>query len=148
MIGLLLSLIHRRSNSNYCTSNWIHFSLIRSTKYEEKITLCRIWTYDIGFWRPTFYRTELRALSYQNRKDCKEKDSFSNTNPFYMHIFYSFIKMNDSVQFESISIDSSLLLKGAVIGRDDRIWTRDILYPKQTRYQAAPHPFNCSTVSL
>lgn len=27
-----------------------------------KITLCRIWTYDIGFWRPTFYRTELRAL--------------------------------------------------------------------------------------
>ena len=41
--------------------------------YEEKITLCRIWTYDIGFWRPTFYRTELRALSYQNRKDCKEK---------------------------------------------------------------------------
>ncbi len=31
------------------------------------ITLCRIWTYDIGFWRPTFYRTELRALSYQNR---------------------------------------------------------------------------------
>lgn len=73
--------------------------------YEEKITLCRIWTYDIGFWRPTFYRTELRALSYQNRKDCKGKDSFSN-------IFYSFIKMNDSVQFELISIDSSLLLKG------------------------------------
>ena len=109
--------------------------------YEEKITLCRIWTYDIGFWRPTFYRTELRALSYQNRKDCKEKDSFSNPNPFCMHIFYSFIKMNESVQFESISIDSSLLLKGAVIGRDDRIWTRDILYPKQTRYQAALHPF-------
>ena len=27
------------------------------------------------------------------------------------------------------------------IGRDDRIWTRDILYPKQTRYQAALHPF-------
>lgn len=35
----------------------------------------------------------------------------------------------------------SLLLKGEVIGRDDRIWTRDILYPKQTRYQAALHPF-------
>ena len=95
------------------------------------ITLCRIWTYDIGFWRPTFYRTELRALSYQNRKEWKEKDSFSNPNPF-----------------ESISIDSSLLLLWGVIGRDDRIWTRDILYPKQTRYQAALHPFHWSTVSL
>ena len=37
--------------------------------------------------------------------------------------------------------DLWLLLRGAVIGRDDRIWTRDILYPKQTRYQAALHPF-------
>lgn len=37
--------------------------------------------------------------------------------------------------------DLALLLLWAVIGRDDRIWTRDILYPKQTRYQAALHPF-------
>ena len=37
--------------------------------------------------------------------------------------------------------DLVLLLLWAVIGRDDRIWTRDILYPKQTRYQAALHPF-------
>lgn len=54
--------------------------------------------------------------------------------------------MIDYAQFEAISINPQLLLKGAVIGRDDRIRTRDILYPKQTRYQAAPHPFNCSTV--
>lgn len=30
---------------------------------------------------------------------------------------------------------------GERIGRDDRIGTRDILYPKQRRYQAALHPF-------
>ena len=35
----------------------------------------------------------------------------------------------------------TLLPVREVIGRDDRIWTRDILYPKQTRYQAALHPF-------
>lgn len=64
---------------------------------KTRITLCRIWTYDIGFWRPTFYRTELRALSYP--------------------------------------------ISSYPISRDDRIWTRDILYPKQTRYQAALHPF-------
>ena len=33
----------------------------------EEITLCRIWTYDIGFWRPAFYRTELRAFVKQKR---------------------------------------------------------------------------------
>ena len=43
--------------------------------------------------------------------------------------------------FESISIDLSLLFRGEEISRDDRIWTCDILYPKQTRYQAALHPF-------
>lgn len=37
--------------------------------------------------------------------------------------------------------DLALLLRSEVIGRDDRIWTCDILYPKQTRYQAALHPF-------
>lgn len=49
---------------------------------------------------------------------------------------------------ESILINPSLLLNEEVIGRDDRIWTCDILYPKQTRYQAALHPYNWSTVSL
>lgn len=49
---------------------------------------------------------------------------------------------------ESILINPSLLLNEEVIGRDDRIWTCDILYPKQTRYQAALHPSNWSTVSL
>ena len=44
-------------------------------------------------------------------------------------------------QFESISMDPSLLPRGEVIGRNDRIGTRDILYPKQRRYQAALHPF-------
>lgn len=49
--------------------------------------------------------------------------------------------MKDYVQFQSILINPSLLPIREVIGRDDRIWTRDILYPKQTRYQAALHPF-------
>ena len=49
-------------------------------------TLCRIWTYDIGFWRPAFYRTELRALSYDKNYNCKEKYFFFftpvlHTNP-------------------------------------------------------------------
>lgn len=39
----------------------IYFALLRHKI--DGITLCRIWTYDIGFWRPAFYRTELRALS-------------------------------------------------------------------------------------
>lgn len=44
------------------------------------------------------------------------------------------------VQFESILMDPSLLPRGE--GRDDKIGTRSILlYPKQRRYQAAPHPF-------
>ena len=43
------------------------------------------------------------------------------------------------VKFESILMDPSLLPRGE--GRDDKIGTRDILYPKQRRYQAAPHPF-------
>jgi hypothetical protein len=34
-----------------------------------------------------------------------------------------------------------LTAQGKRIGRDDRIGTRDILYPKQRRYQAALHPF-------
>ena len=38
-------------------------------------------------------------------------------------------------------MDPSLLPRGEVIGRNDRIGTRDILYPKQRRYQAALHPF-------
>lgn len=38
-----------------------YFALLRHKI--DGITLCRIWTYDIGFWRPAFYRTELRALS-------------------------------------------------------------------------------------
>ena len=38
-------------------------------------------------------------------------------------------------------MDPSLLPRGEVIGRNDRIGTRDILYPKQTRYRAALHPF-------
>ena len=42
-----------------------YFSVIfNRTNNKNGITLCRIWTYDIGFWRPTFYRTELRALYY------------------------------------------------------------------------------------
>lgn len=45
------------------------------------------------------------------------------------------------LNFKQSKMAPSLLLKGEVIGRDDRIWTRDILYPKQTRYQAALHPF-------
>ena len=44
-------------------------------------------------------------------------------------------------QFESNSMGPSLLPRGEVIGRNDRIGTRDILYPKQRRYQAALHPF-------
>lgn len=35
-------------------------------------------------------------------------------------------------------MDPSLLPRGE--GRDEKIGTRDILYPKQRRYQAAPHP--------
>ncbi len=60
---------------------WLLNRFQSNSTHEEKITLCRIWTYDIGFWRPTFYRTELRALSYKNRKECKQKnkDSFFNT---------------------------------------------------------------------
>ena len=38
-------------------------------------------------------------------------------------------------------MDPSLLPRGEVIGRNERIGTRDILYPKQRRYQAALHPF-------
>lgn len=45
------------------------------------------------------------------------------------------------LNFNQSKTTPSLLRKGEVIGRDDRIWTRDILYPKQTRYQAALHPF-------
>lgn len=44
------------------------------------------------------------------------------------------------IQF-SFNRSSPLLFRREVIGRDDRIRTRDILYPKQTRYQAALHPF-------
>lgn len=35
-------------------------TLVQSKK--NGLALCRIWTYDIGFWRPTFYRTELREM--------------------------------------------------------------------------------------
>ncbi len=55
-----------------------------------------------------------------------------------------YAKIKDYFQFflnQSHSINPSLPPIGEVIGRDDRIWTRDILYPKQTRYQAALHPF-------
>ena len=93
-IDLLLSfyLIHRRSNSYCCASYWIHFSLIRSKN--KKITLCRIWTYDIGFWRPAFYRTELRALSYDRIYDCKEKNfSYSNTPCIHIHIVWNNSKL-------------------------------------------------------
>lgn len=38
---------------------WLWFSIRK-----KKITLCRIWTYGIGFWRPVFYQTELRAPSF------------------------------------------------------------------------------------
>ena len=48
----------RRSNSGFNSTFLI--SYFNTTK--KKITPCRIWTYDIGFWRPAFYRTELRAL--------------------------------------------------------------------------------------
>lgn len=41
-----------------------------------------------------------------------------------------------------IGIDLNLLTaQRRRIGRDDRIGTRDIFYPKQRRYQAALHPF-------
>ena len=36
---------------------------------KNEIALCRIWTYDIGFWRPAFYRTELRALFFFIKKN-------------------------------------------------------------------------------
>ena len=42
-----------------------YFTLLRHKI--DGITLCRIWTYDIGFWRPAFYRTELRALSFKKK---------------------------------------------------------------------------------
>ena len=61
-----------------------YFTLLRHKI--DGITLCRIWTYDIGFWRPTFYRTELRALYYHSRYDYKEKDSFFTPNTSCMHI--------------------------------------------------------------
>ena len=62
--------------------------------------------------------------------------------PQYILHAYSIIKFKILyVQFESILMDSSLLPRGEVIGRDDRIRTRYILYPKQGRYQAALHPF-------
>lgn len=55
---------------------------------------------------------------------------------------YAIIKLKIMyVRIESLENGSPLPLLWAVIGRDDRIWTRDILYPKQTRYQAALHPF-------
>lgn len=44
----------------------------------DGITLCRIWTYDIGFWRPAFYQTELRALS--------KRKSFSTPNVSHVRI--------------------------------------------------------------
>lgn len=53
----------RRSDS-IARSSWNELSIILRVGFDRnRITLCRIWTYDIGFWRPTFYRTELRALS-------------------------------------------------------------------------------------
>lgn len=68
------------------------------------ITLCRIWTYDIGFWRPAFYRTELRALSYDRRYDCKEKYFFflflySNASCIHWGA-----KMKDYVKFYLIDL--------------------------------------------
>ena len=44
-----------------------YFTLLRNKI--DGITLCRIWTYDIGFWRPAFYRTELRALSFIQKEN-------------------------------------------------------------------------------
>ena len=60
-----------------------------SNNNKNRITLYRIWTYDIGFWRPAFYRTELRALSYpyDRRYDCTvKKSNFSTPNTSCIHI--------------------------------------------------------------
>lgn len=108
------------------------------------ITLCRTWTYDIGFWRPAFYQTELRALFYDRGYNWKEKDFF--VPPIHLACIHRYAKkkkiLSNLNRFHLINMNSSLLPIGEVIGRDDRIWTRDILYPKQTRYQAALHPFS------
>ena len=63
----------RRSNSS-CNSTLLSYFIVIQYNING-ITLCRIWTYDIGFWRPAFYRTELRALFL--RGDMTVKDFFT-----------------------------------------------------------------------
>ena len=45
--------------------------------------------------------------------------------------------MKDYVQFQSILINPSLLPIREVIGRDDRIWTRDLKVMSLASYQTA-----------
>lgn len=69
-----------------------YFTLLRHKI--DGITLCRIWTYDIGFWRPAFYRTELRALSFKKKTLFFSTPNVSHvrivsTNSSYTHFNWS-----------------------------------------------------------
>lgn len=129
----------RRSDS-IARSSWNELSIILRVGFDRnRITLCRIWTYGIRFWRPTFYRTELRALSFI----FVDKGKYLLFILLESNTFASDMIQLFDVLVESISNDLSFLSfhRKEGKGRDDRIWTCDILYPKQTRYQAALHPF-------
>ena len=61
-------------------SSWNELSIILRVGFDRnRITLCRIWTYGIRFWRPTFYRTELRALYLTSGEKGKEQNLFVYT---------------------------------------------------------------------
>ena len=76
------------------------FSLILNLRRMNGITLCRIWTYDIGFWRPAFYRTELRALSFP-----KEFDVMAIHLACIQTQYGELFILSLYVQFESLLID-------------------------------------------
>lgn len=68
-----------------------YFSVIFDlTNNKDEITLCRIWTYDIGFWRPTFYRTELRARYYYNKNFVTQ---------YILHV-YTIININNIIKWK------------------------------------------------
>ena len=82
-------------------SSWNELSIILRVGFDRnRITLCRIWTYGIRFWRPTFYRTELRALP-QNMEIKGRKNTFR----WYSTSIKNFCIWYDSIILCSIRID-------------------------------------------
>lgn len=85
-----------------------HFVLTWCTKNE--IALCRIWTYDIGFWRPAFYRTELRALFFFLRIDKTRFFLFvTRIHFFYLSYHILYHKIRNSVCPIWIDLNGSLV---------------------------------------